>query len=740
VAKKRFFLQLFLAICLVLGLSSTPQNALALNSELAAAHSNQVSEINLDRKVNQEIPETYEFIGENSNFQLYANRASLAFKVVDKRSGYIWHSNLDEKIDGDRLNKTWTAFASSAISIDYLDQKAISERVSITNSEPTIVFNPNSQGFEASVTFPAPSITMVLRVTLEENGVSVDIPFASIQEASPDFKLGLVYVYPFLGYTREDITPGYMFIPDGCGSLIRFSATTKATNMFYGRYYGSDLGMLGVLPWDPNINRAYKISIPVFGMVHGEKENAFISIMEKGASYGEIEAHPAGIITNFNFIHNTFLYNESYFQATNRSGAGVTTLQQNTNAFDIKIHYRFLTGDQSDYVGMARSYQQYLLEQGQLKKVEDPGSNIGIKLEFLGSEKEKILFWHQLIPMTTVDQMATILDQLEINNPEVVYYGWQPLGASSMPPKSLKLERGLGNVDQLKALVEKIQSEGGNFSLYLDPQAALRDEGGYSPRFDLAMAITNTNLIGFNRYKVNYYLNSEAVSEHFLPLSQDVSSKLNAGLALDGIGSMLFSDFKTNNFLNREQAIQQYQAMMNNSPIRKGFYQPNDYMFATMDAYYDMPLSNSGYIYTTDSVPFLQIVLSGYVPYYGRSLNFSSDSKTDLLRHVDYGVYPAYFLTQEVTAKIINTQSSWIYTSSYDQWAEEVNQTYQWLNSLLGPVKGHSIIAREMLKEGVVTVTYDNGKQIIVKSPNQPYETDGTVINSKDAVIREVLP
>ena len=386
-AKLKIILQVLMAICLALGLNPGTRPAMALKSK----SSNPIvtsGDYHPDWRIGQEIPESYEFVGENANFQLYANRLSLAFKVVDKRSGYIWHSNLDEKIAGDRLNKTWTAFASSAISIDYLDAKAISERLSITNSEPTIVFTPSTQGFEASVTFPTPSITVGLKVMLEDQGVSVEIPFATIQEANPDFRLGLIYVYPFLGYTREDVTPGYMFIPDGCGSLIRFSATTKATNMFYGRYYGSDLGMLGVLPWDPNINRAYKISIPVFGMVHGEKENAFISIVEKGASYGEIQAHPAGIITNFNFLNNTFLYNESYFQATNRSGAGVTTLQKSTNVFDIKIHYRFLTGDESDYVGMARSYQQYLVDKGQLKKVEDPNPDIGIKLEFLGGEKE----------------------------------------------------------------------------------------------------------------------------------------------------------------------------------------------------------------------------------------------------------------------------------------------------------------------------------------------------------------
>ena len=730
-AKKHLLLPVLITLLVVLGLVPVPQAVKAQGGLQASRPAGQLG---------QEIPETYELMGENANYQLYANRASLAFKIVDRRSGYIWHSNLDEKIDGDRLNKTWTAFASSGISIDYLDEKTASERLSITNSEPVIQFNPTGQGFEATITFPDPSISLLLRVMLEDAGVSVEIPFDSIQEADPAYKLGQVYVYPFLGYTRDAVTPGYMFIPDGSGSLIRFAETTKATNMYYGRYYGADLGMLVELPYDRTVNRAMPISVPVYGMVHGEKENGYIAIVEKGASYGEIQAHPAGIITNFNFIYNMFIYNQSYFQATNRSGAGVTTLQQKTNAFDIKIHYRFLTGEDSDYVGMARSYQQYLVERGQLKKIADEGDDIGIKLEFLGGEKEKVLFWWRLIPMTTVEQMAAILDALEIKNPDVVYYGWQPLGASSMPPKSLKIDGGLGSLEQLRELVEKVQSEGGNFSLYLNPQAALYQESGYSPRYDLAMAITNVNMIGYNRHTVNYYLNYEAVSQRFSNLNADVTSQLNAGLALDGIGSTLYSDFKAGNFLNREQAIARYRSLMEANPGRKGFYTPNDYMFGLMDAYYDMPLSNNGYIYTSEAVPFLQIVLSGYVPYYGPAMNFSSDPQTDLLRHVEYGVYPSFFLTQEVTGRIINTRSSWLYTSSYQQWGSEINQTYQWLNALLGPFKGQSIIAREMLADGVAAVTYENGKQILVNYTDQPFNAGGTVVNAKDAVIREVVP
>jgi len=717
------------------GLLVSPLSAKSLDDQAAS-----VASLQPHGQLPQEIPAGFELVGENPTFQLYANRASLAFKVVDKRSGYIWHSNLDERGEDDRLNRTWTAFAQSGISIDYLDPKAVDERASITNSETVIDFRVVQQGFEARITFLEASITLMLQVTLEPTGVRVSVPFETIREDNPDYKLGLLYVYPFFGATRGDAIPGYMFIPDGSGSLIHFAATTKAKNMFYGRYYGADLGMLTALSYDPTINRPYRLSIPVIGMAHIEKKNAYIAIVEEGASYGEIHAHPAGIITNFNFLYNAFVYNESYFQATNRSGAGVTTLQPQTNRFNITLHYRFLTGAESTYVGMAKSYQQYLVESGVLRKWAPTDNDIGIRLEFLGGEKERVLFWHRAIPMTTVSQMDNILADLTIKHPDVVYYGWQPFGASTMPPRTLTLDSNLGSVSQLQSLVSEIETEGGNFYLYLDPQAALRDEGGYSARYDLAMSITNLNLIGFNRNKLNYYLNAEAVRDRYSSLSASVFSNPGMGLALDGIGSMLYSDFKSQHFLNREDAIHLYQNLIAENQGQVAFYRPNDYMFEWMSAYYDIPLGNSGYIYTTQAVPFLQIVLAGYVPQYGAALNFSSNFQEDLLRHADFGVYPSFFLTHEITAKILNTRSSWIYTSAYTQWADEVEQAYQWLNALLGPVKGQTITARESLAPGVFATTYENGKQIIVNFNDTPFTLGALVIKGREALLREVTP
>jgi len=89
---------------------------------------------------------------------------------------------------------------------------------------------------------------------------------------------------------------------------------------------------------------------------------------------------------------------------------------------------------------------------------------------------------------------------------------------------------------------------------------------------------------------------------------------------------------------------------------------------------------------------------------------------------------------------MLMTGSEWIYTSSYEQWGQEIEQTYQWLNNLLRPVKGQAIVSRQVLGEGVVATTYSNGKQIIVNYGEKPFSAGDVVVNGRDAAIREVLP
>jgi hypothetical protein len=224
-------------------------------------------------------------------------------------------------------------------------------------------------------------------------------------------------------------------------------------------------------------------------------------------------------------------------------------------------------------------------------------------------------------------------------------------------------------------------------------------------------------------------------------LAADVAARMGIGFALEGIGSTLFGDFRAGHERSREAAIEAYQTLLAGSPLRLTFYRPNAYAYFVAQAYFDMPPGDNGYIFTTRAVPFLPIVLAGFVPYYGGPLNFSSDRQRDLLRQVEYGMYPSYFLTEEPTSTMLNTPSAWnFYTSSYAQWGETIRSTYAGMNALLGPVRGQQIVEHEELAAGVFATTWANGMQIVVNYTDSPWEQGGVTVGAMDAALLERAP
>lgn len=694
--------------------------------------------------INQVIPDSYEQLAENDTYAFYANPETLAFKVVDLRSGYVWHSNLDEVTEADRLNRTWTAFAQSGVSIDLMYDDATTDRLSITRDGHSLDFNRLPNGFSAELSFPLYGLGLTINVTLEADGVKVEVPSDSIVESMPDdYKFETIHLYPFFGATKGGSVPGYLFIPDGSGSLIRYADSTKASSMFYGRYYGDDLGMISTNLYDYYVNPAYPLALPVLGATHGVKQHGYLLVLESGAPYARLRAHPAGIITQFNFIYNSFIYNESFFQATNRAGAGVTAIQKETNDFDIVMHYRFLDGDDADYVGMATSYREYLLDQGMLSDRTEDDDPMGIRLEFLMGERKRFLFWDVSVPMTTFKQLDAILEDLNANQVkgiQTVLYGWQKLGASATAPTKLSVEPQLGSLKTLASINETLLEQKGALQLYLDPQAALKGVGGYSVRSDLAMSITNKNLLGYNRTKVNYYYHLAQVQKRLVGFSESLSALPNVELALDVIGNTLYSDFKSGNQLNREGAKAAYTEAFASVERPLSFYAPNDYALAYTKNLYDAPLSNSGYLYTTDSVPFMSIALAGYVNLYSTPLNFSSDLTFERLRLVDYQLYPSFMVTHHPTSRILLTYSNWIYSSQYSQWSDKIIDTYAWMADRLEPVKGATIQSRTIPQTGISVVTFSNGQTMIVNYTPQPFTWASITVAANDAWVGEILP
>lgn len=682
--------------------------------------------------------EGYTRVAENEELALYVEKKSLAIKLVNNKTGYVWASGLDKPEDY-RLNATWKQIVQSGVTVEYTDRqgKLKTESILTNDSTPDVTLTDN--GFSAKVFLLQAKLDFQIDVELSGNELVISVPQDKMKEDKYN-KLVSMQIYPFFGAVNENDIPGYMFIPDGSGALIRYEKSKKTAGTPYiGQIYGQDPGIIRNLIKKEEIVPVQQVTMPVFGAVHGVKQNGYVGIVEGGDTYGEIIAYSSGITTDFNRISAKFNYRYQYYQPTSKSSSGINVYQKEMNDVQAKLRYVFLSGAEADYVGMAKTYQNYLVKQDRLAKKVD---KVQVRLEFLGGEMKKGLFWNSLVPMTKIKQIPTMVSELEtkgVNDVLVVYKGWSKGGLTGSLPAKFPFEKSLGNkadiADAIQSLAEK------NIPLYFhtDYTKAYEGASGFSGSKDVAKKINSEIIANEDELPVLFLSPVKALNM----AKKDVEKYRKYGienLAIDTTGYQLFSDFSKDKKLTRMDTIEKNNEIFTELQDKVGptaLYQPNVYAWNQAEKYFDVPMNSSNYIYETDTVPFLQIVLKGYIPYYAPFSNFNSNPEDELLRLIEYGAYPSFILTEEASHLLAKTPSKNIYTSQFAIWKDEIGKQYNQVKETLGHVEGQTIESRIIPKSGVVEVTYSNGTVIIVNYTNSEYNKDGLKISAKSFGVLE---
>ncbi|PEJ59239.1 hypothetical protein CN692_07105 [Bacillus sp. AFS002410] len=683
----------------------------------------------------------FEKIAENEKLALYVNSESLAIKVKNKSNGYVWSSTLDH-MENYKLNSTWKQFVESAITIEYLNMQGKLRKESITTNSANINLKKKADGFDANISFRQAKIKMKLSVQLTENDIVVTIPETNIIEMGK-VKIVSANVYPFLGASKEDDIPGYMFIPDGSGALIRYEKSgVKMESPYSATIYGEDKGITSTIPSE-DTNESYKASIPVFGVVHGDNQNALLGIIEKGDNYARIDAYKAGLSTEFNWVTSHFTYRYAYKQPTSKnqkSGKAMDLIQKKRNKFDIKLHYKILVYKNANYVGMAKSYQSYLIKTGILK---DKSSNHPmLRLEFLGGEKKEGLFWDSVVSMTPISKLPKYVNELEkkgVDDFFIVYKGWNKNGLTGTFPKKFPFERKLGSKGEVKDTVKELKKKDIPLYFYTDYTKAYEGSSSLFGGSNIAKQVNTKAIMGVENGYNYYYLHPEKSIDYAKKDKKKYKKYEMENLAVDGVGNELYSAFNDRHTSTREKSkksIKKVLNVLNSGDVDKtALYEPNAYAWGMTDKYLDIPMGSSNYLYVSDTVPFLQIALKGYVDYYAPFSNFWSNQEEELLKLIDYGAYPSFYLTEKKSYLLSETPSRDLYTSEFKAWKKEVIKQYDVIQKSLKLVKDDSIVSRDVLSEGVVKVTYSNNISFIINYTNTPYKNGGLTVAAKDFAV-----
>lgn len=304
--------------------------------------------------------------------------------------------------------------------------------------------------------FDTPSFSCSLNYTLDENGVlSVEIP-ANSQDLSYNSSVYAVdAITPLKYFGAGDMNyDGYFFYPDGSGTIVEFgdfyfgSGSLRNVNLnVSSSLYGHDYCYSYLIA----AAHHEQVTMPVYGMVSEAATNAatkayttdsrvtngFFAIVEEGTALTDLVFASQAGSHKYGFTYATFApsFSDTYDLSQSLSVSGLGSYKMFSPFSyegDFKIRYTMLddtavalaataAGDissyyDSDYIGMANCYRDYLDKQGVLNELEETSLDLPLYIEVLGSMDitKKILTFPVTVstPLTTFEDVARMYKDL----------------------------------------------------------------------------------------------------------------------------------------------------------------------------------------------------------------------------------------------------------------------------------------------------------------------------------------
>lgn len=743
-------------------------------------------------EVKEESVEAYEKLYETAGAAYYFRDDRDIIAVLDKESGYLWKTGLDAPVAKklrakamgasteeefkelentpveDNMNEIYTDMANSLITVEYRPPESLdsSKKISSASSGAESALRKlEDNRFCLDIDFRDIDLQMKVYITFGEKQIQYHIPREEMTGEGIG-SMTTLYLTPFLGASggqllrfnretrdydiveRKDAPPGYAFVPDGSGALIRFQDNNAIFRQYTGDVYGSDVSQREY--YNTFLTDAVPLKdpvMPVFGVALGNDQAAFVAYAEEGAEYMSILCTPEENTTYYTWTCPQFTYNLRYHQVFNKAGDGYFQMMKEPNVFDITMTYEFLSGDGSgstraaNYVGMALTYREHLTKEGILtEKAENGGGESGdipIRLDFMMSDAESGVVGLENIVMTTAEDVRAILSDVMdggIENINSGLRGWQKKGVTFSKPNTRKFSSAIGSRSDFDGLITDFAEKGVDISFQEDYVTINKTMMSY---FNNAVKHVNSwyayvdksDLLPPTAPVTQFGYARPAKSGKWLEEQYEHTKETVSSMTIDGIGSVLTGDYADSGHTTVSDAMALYREQLESmNEVKKNIRNPGMYLWQYTDRYLQAPVGHSQYIFETDAVPFLQLVLNGTMEVYAPYANFSFYTQTDILKMIDYNLSPSFILTREPSWKLTDTVSADLYSTEYNLYRDLIRDVYSQVNAALGQVKGYRWVDRQVAADGVIVNVYERDgreKRIIINYTDEPVTVEG---------------
>lgn len=691
-----------------------------------------------------------ELVTENDAFNLLLDQDTMNFCVESKESGrrmYAFPEAWEEDAFAKGNNKK---LIGSLVAIQMYNDKNVSRTVNSRAGcmeDGTFAYAMQEDGFDVQLNFAEQMVEIRLEIRLTDEGFEARVPLDGIRQTGEDM-LGSITILPFLNAGRMS-DDGYIFLPDGCGTLIDYGTSFGLTSRVTRTIYGRDLSiMYATLPM-PEATA----SLPVYGLKTNDV--AFLAVIEEGEYTSQIEAAVAEDNAEYYRVSPTLVYRELHnivlFENTTEERT-VTSLSLNPVAEGLALEVFFLEGEDATYSGMARAYREYLLREGGLHQA-DTTPYVDIRL-FGAAEQSTLTLGvpHTVLHSFTTFEQAQVIAQealdAGVGNMNLLLYGFHSGGRNAHWTGTLSPEKQLGGADGLNGLLEYAQGAPVDVTVVAEMVRVYRNGAGFRGANDAAHSISDgiayqytPNLINQKRdYTKEPYM---LLAPELLPEKWDdyEASALEQGVGsvmVENWGTNVYSQYALDRFMTRDQAGTLWESALDDSRVEIVADGGNAYALRVADRLVNISETDSDLDMTTREIPFYQMVVHGFLPYSGTPGNHVANSRDMFLKLMEYGAYPCYEWFYAPSRDTQYTCLDDVFSGHYSAWLDQAAQEYAACLALYNATEGSPIVEHERLMPEVFRVTYENGVRCYVNYGEEAARVDGVVVPGLDYVLEGV--
>lgn len=584
-----------------------------------------------------------------------------------------------------------------------------------------------------------------VEVSLTDKGFKTALVKESIKEPD-DMKLATIALYPLLGTAisiHEDQSPtsGYMVVPDGSGAVINFNNDKQDQRAYRKRIYGPDISNQPIkMPEEQE-----KVNLPLYGMI---KENYGIaSIITEGESMTTLLSDVSERIDSYNKIYPILHLRENYIYTlgTGWNTYSVSLWSKGMADTDLVVEHTILRGQDNNYMGVAKAYRDYLIEEKGLEKQTVP-NNPHLTLEILGAYdvKEYVLGIprSRIKSLTTFKQAEMIANGFLDNGYELnmLYNGALNGGLRNSIETKVNFEGTLGGKKGYNKLFNNLKEKDTNVYLQVNitqaksfrrlfdeySYAAQRLEGSLTRDFNYHIpTMLPYEEANFPHSKDDYILSARYYEAVYKKLSKKLP---NDYISFSSLGSRLTGSYRNNDTVYMDDAMRYslniFEKLDHHVMLRSPFGFTLPYVNYAVDVSMDTTL----YQIIDYAVPLTQLVYASYIPYSSRSLNLEvqRSSEYHFLKLLETGSQPKYTLTYVDPKQLLNTEYTQYLSTYYLHWVDVIKDQMNELDALK-LYEGH-LVKHERLAQNVFKVTYSHGLELTLNYNKTSVIVDGVTI------------